>query len=63
MAKNGLLIAREFRLFREQYRYALVADSWAGLVTAAFNHEVWPLLTITSSNAPERKASLLVLAD
>jgi len=43
MEKNGLLMAREFQFFRVSYRYELVADSWAGLVTIAFNHGAWPL--------------------
>jgi len=53
--KNGLLIAREFRLFRGQYSCELVAAHSAGLVTAAFNHGAWPPLAQPLSNAPDEK--------
>jgi len=53
--KNGLLIAREFRLFRARGSCSLIADSWAGLVTAAFNHGAWPPLAQPLSNAPDEK--------
>ncbi|WP_029917914.1 hypothetical protein [Pelobacter seleniigenes] len=44
MEKNGLLAAREFRLLQVRDSCSLVADSWAGLVTVAFNHGAWPQL-------------------
>ena len=51
-AKNGLLIARNVRLFQERYSCTLVATGSAGLVSGALMHGAWPLLVITSSNAP-----------
>jgi len=63
MEKNGLLAARKFRLFRVPDRYKLVADSWAGLVGAAFNARNMAATDRIVVECARRKASLLVLAD